>query len=86
LTRTGRPPIRAEVDLPGTEHLGSVVLQSNTKGIHPEWFDPFVASNLHKFTFEALIGLLEEREQCPSRHTIEGNPQLAAQAFGLKEI
>jgi len=55
------------------------------ESIQKGWI-PFVASNLRKFTFETLIELLEEREQCPSRNTIEGNPQLAAQAFGLKEI
>jgi len=52
------------------------------KSFQKGWI-PFVASNLQIFTLEALIGLLEEREQCPS---IEGNPQLATQVFGLKEI
>jgi len=30
--------------------------------------------------------LLEEQKQCSPSHPVEGNPQLVAQALGLKEI
>jgi len=44
---------------------------------------PLVVANFQELT---LIRLLEEQKQCSPSYFVEGDPQLGAQAFGLKEV
>jgi len=47
---------------------------------------PPVAPHFEEVLLEALIGLLEERQQHPPNDTIEANPQLLARALRFKEV